>query len=211
MTFAEAGVAINAVRAIRRLRADVPVLVRTQDDSRLAELSAAGATEVVPEVFEASPRTLVSQALTLLQLPAAQVARSVDALRRQRYATLRTLGVATTAAAGDGDTEQLRSVVLPPGAWAVARRLDEIRASGADVAFTAIIRQGITGREPAGHTELREGDVVVVCGVPAALEHAEAVLLAGSRMPPWMNPLKLSNIRRATSRCARTLTRSASR
>ena len=60
------------IRAVRRLRADVPVLVRTQDDSRLAELSAAGATEVVPETFEAS-LTLVSQALTLLHLPAAQV------------------------------------------------------------------------------------------------------------------------------------------
>jgi len=178
VTFAEPGVAIGVLRAIRRLRADVPVLVRTQDDSRLAELAAAGATEVVPEVFEAS-LTLVSQALTLLQLPAVQVARSVDALRRQRYATLRTFGVAAAAAAGEEDTEQLRSVVLPPGAWAVARRLDEIRASGAEVAFTAIVRQGITGREPAGDTELREGDVVVVYGVPAALEHAEAVLLAG--------------------------------
>jgi CPA2 family monovalent cation:H+ antiporter-2 len=180
VTFAEPSVAIDAIRAIRRQRADVPVLVRTQDDSRLAELSAAGATEVVPEVFEAS-LTLLSQALTLLQLPAAQVAHRVNELRRQRYATLRTLevAVAPTAAAGGEDKEQLRSVVLPPGAWAVARTLDEIRAHGADVAFTAIVRQGITGREPAGDTELRDGDVVVVCGVPAALEHAEAVLLAG--------------------------------
>ena len=59
------------------------------------------------------------------------------------------------------------------------RLLEEIRARGAEVAFTAIRRQGITGREPDGHTELREGDVVVIYGVPEALEHAEAVLLAG--------------------------------
>ena len=45
--------------------------------------------------------------------------------------------------------------------------------------LTAIRRQGITGREPAGDTELREGDEVVIYGLPAALEHAEAVLLAG--------------------------------
>jgi CPA2 family monovalent cation:H+ antiporter-2 len=168
VTFADNAVALAVVRAVRRLRADVPVLVRTQDDSQLAELSAAGATEVVPETFEAS-LTLVSQALTLLQLAAPRVSGIVDTIRRQRYATLRH---------GDAD-ELLRSVVLPPQAWAVGRRLEEVRLQGAQVAFTAIRRHGITGREPAGDTELREGDVVIIYGVPAALEHAEAVLLTG--------------------------------
>jgi CPA2 family monovalent cation:H+ antiporter-2 len=75
--------------------------------------------------------------------------------------------------------EGLRTVVLPPLAWAVGRRLAEVRSRGAEVAFTAIRRQGITGREPDGETELREGDVVVIYGTEEALEHAEAVLLAG--------------------------------
>jgi CPA2 family monovalent cation:H+ antiporter-2 len=125
---------------------------------------------VVPETFEAS-LTLVSQALTLLQLPAPHVGRVVDTLRQQRYSTLRTREPESV--------DRLRSVVLPPGGWAVGRRLTEIRARGAEVAFTAIRRQGITGREPDGDTELRVGDVVVIYGVPEALEHAEAVLLAG--------------------------------
>jgi CPA2 family monovalent cation:H+ antiporter-2 len=168
VTFADPMIALEIVRAVRRLRTNVPVLVRTQDESLLPELSAAGATEVVPETLEAS-LTLVSQALTLLQVPAEQVARSVDTLRRQRYATLRT----------PQWTEELRSIVLPPRGWAVGRRLEEVRSRGAEVAFTALRRQGITGREPAGETELREGDVVVIFGTPEALEHAEAVLLAG--------------------------------
>ena len=42
------------VRAVRRLRSDVPVLVRTADDAGIDELRTAGATEVVPETFEAS-------------------------------------------------------------------------------------------------------------------------------------------------------------
>jgi CPA2 family monovalent cation:H+ antiporter-2 len=168
VTFADPQIALSIVRTVRRLRSDVPVLVRTADESRLAELSQAGATEVVPETLEAS-LTLVSQALTLLRVPAEQVARSIDTLRRQRYATLRT----------PGWTEELRSVVLPPRGWAVGRRLDEIRARGAEVAFTAVRRQGITGRDPGGETELRVGDVVVIFGTPEALEHAESVLLAG--------------------------------
>jgi CPA2 family monovalent cation:H+ antiporter-2 len=178
ITFADPGVAIGVVRAVRRLRGDVPVLVRTQDDTRLAELSQAGATEVVPETFEAS-LTLVSQALTLLQLPSLQVAEVVNSIRTQRYATLRTQPAAARLEQNTEPAELLRSVVLPPQAWAVGRRLEEVRVHGAEVAFTAIRRQGITGREPAGDTELREGDEVVIYGLPAALEHAEAVLLAG--------------------------------
>jgi CPA2 family monovalent cation:H+ antiporter-2 len=177
ITFANPSVAVGIVRAVRRLRADVPVLVRAQDDSHLAELSLAGATEVVPETFEAG-LTLVSQALMLLQVPAPQALQITDALRLQRYGTLRSLTGPRRAAPPDSD-EQLRSVVLPPGAWAVGRRLAEARARGAEVAFAAVRRQGITGREPAGDTELREGDVVVIYGTPAALEHAEGVLLAG--------------------------------
>ena len=66
ITFADPAVSVGIVRSVRRLRADVPVLVRTQDDVGLAELTAAGATEVVPETFEAS-LMLVSQVLMLLQ------------------------------------------------------------------------------------------------------------------------------------------------
>ncbi len=189
ITFADPDVAIGIVRAVRTVRADVPVLVRVQDDSHLAELSLAGATEVVPETLEAS-LTLVSQALTLLQLPPAQVLQIVGGIRRERYATLRPPAASQAASQRESpespearDTEAassaVRSVVLPPGAWAVGRRLAEARARGARVAFTAVRRQGIIGREPAEDTELREGDVVVISGMPDALEHAEAVLLAG--------------------------------
>lgn len=179
VTFADPDVALGVVRSVRRVRADVPVLVRTQDDTRLAELSNAGATEVVPETFEAS-LTLVSQALTLLRLPPDQVMQVAEGLRRARYGTLRRLAESSgRASAADNAEERLRSVVLPPGAWAVGRRLAEARAQGAAVTFAALHRQGIAGRDPDGQTLLREGDVVVLYGSPAALEHAEAVLLAG--------------------------------
>ena len=79
----------------------------------------------------------------------------------------------------DSPPEVLATVVLPPLAWAVGRSLDEVRARGAEVAITALRRHGITGREPAGATVLREGDVLVIYGLPEALEHAEAVLLTG--------------------------------
>jgi CPA2 family monovalent cation:H+ antiporter-2 len=181
ITFANPSVSVGIVRAVRRLRADVPVLVRTQDDAGVAELTAAGVTEVVPETFEAS-LMLVSQVLMLLNVPVSKVVRTVGDIRASRYATLRSVFRHTGARALD-DThayrEELRSIVLPPAAWAIGRRIDDVCGHGAEVEFTAIRRQGITGREPDGSTELREGDVVVVYGTPEALEHAEAVLLAG--------------------------------
>jgi monovalent cation:H+ antiporter-2, CPA2 family len=181
VTFANPAVSVGIVRAVRRLRADVPILVRTQDDTGVAELTAAGVTEVVPETFEAS-LMLVSQVLMLLNVPVSRVVRTVGDIRAGRYATLRRVFRHEGAQVMDEShafREELRSIVVPPGAWSVGRRLDEVRARGADVTFTAVRRQGITGRQPDGALELREGDIVVIYGTPEALEHAEAVLLAG--------------------------------
>src|SRR5262249_41903197 len=68
ISFADPGTSIGILRSIRQLRGEVPVLVRTQDDSRLNELREAGATDVVPETLEAS-LMLVSQVLMLLNVP----------------------------------------------------------------------------------------------------------------------------------------------
>jgi CPA2 family monovalent cation:H+ antiporter-2 len=57
--------------------------------------------------------------------------------------------------------------------------VEDARNAGAAVAFTGIRRQGILGREPSGDTQFEDGDIVVIYGTPEALEHAEAVLLAG--------------------------------
>ncbi len=181
VTFANPAVSLGIVRAVRALRADVPVLVRTQDDVGLPELKAAGATDVVPETFEAS-LMLVSQVLILLNVPVSRVVRTVGDIRSRRYATLRTIVHREGEEAFEAvhlPLEGLATVVLPPQAWAVGRRLDEVRRRGAEVGFTALRRRGVTGREPSGDTMLREGDALVIYGLPEALEHAEAVLLAG--------------------------------
>ncbi len=72
ITFAAPAISLGIIRTMRRMRADVPILVRTQDDSRLADLKEAGATEVVPETFEAS-LMLLSHALMLLHVPVYRV------------------------------------------------------------------------------------------------------------------------------------------
>ena len=181
VTFAGPAIALGIVRSVRLLRSDVPILVRTEDDTGLKELTDAGATEVVPETFEAS-LMLVSHTLMLLNVPVSRVVRTVGSIRSNRYSTLRNIFRRDDALPLDDEhayREELKSVVVPPGAWAVGRSIDEVRARGAEVAFTGVRRQGILGREPASGKRLREGDVVVLYGLPEALEHAEAVLLTG--------------------------------
>jgi CPA2 family monovalent cation:H+ antiporter-2 len=183
ITFADPGTSVAIVRAIRNRRAEVPVLVRTQDDTRLNELREAGATDIVPETLEAS-LMLVSQVLMLLNVPVVKVVRTVSDIRNSRYAVLRNIlnrdGATQMPIENQpDDNEELKTVLLPPGAWSVGRTLDEIRARGAQVTFTSIRRHGIVGREPSGEAQLRDGDIVVIYGSPKALEHAESVLLAG--------------------------------
>ena len=181
ISFSDPGTAVNILHSVRRVRPDVPVLVRTQDDGRLQELRNAGATDVVPETFEAS-LTLVSQVLLLLKLPRPQVTRVIDDIRSSRYALLRnvlTRDWEHPIEHAPEDADELKTVVIPPGAWAVGRTVQEVRERGAEVAFTGIRRQGILGREPAPDATLREGDIVVIYGAPKELHHAESVMLAG--------------------------------
>ncbi|MNU63010.1 Glutathione-regulated potassium-efflux system protein KefC [compost metagenome] len=80
-------IALLILKEARRLNASVPILVRTRDDSQLAELKAAGASEVVPELLESS-LMLASHALILLGMPHQQVQDRVDLVRHDRYRLL---------------------------------------------------------------------------------------------------------------------------
>jgi CPA2 family monovalent cation:H+ antiporter-2 len=181
ISFSDPATALAILRSVRRMRPELPVLVRTADDTRLKELQDAGATDVVPETFEAS-LMLVSHVLMLLHVPVTRVVRTLGEIRNSRYAVLRNIVRRGDARVVDETTEQreeIRSIVVPPGAWAVGRSLGEVRTRGVAVTFTGVRRHGILGREPAGDTILRDGDIVVIYGQPEELERAEAVLLAG--------------------------------
>jgi monovalent cation:H+ antiporter-2, CPA2 family len=181
ITFASPEVALRILKSVRTLRADVPILVRTQDDTKLEQLQLAGATEVVPETFEAS-LMLLSHLLLLLKLPIAQVIRTVNDIRGNRYAMLRQYFPKAGAAFLDDShafREELHSVILPPHAWAVGKSIAELAQRGSKASVSAVRRDGIVGREPGSDTIFKEGDVVVVCGTPEHVEHAETLLLMG--------------------------------
>ena len=181
ITFASPAVALRILETARKLRPDVPVLVRTQDDTYLDELQKAGATEVVPETLEAS-LMLASHLLLLLQVPVSNIVREVGDIRGHRYSMLRRVFPRGDARYLDGThafREVLHTVILPPGAHAVGKTLGELALERAEVTVTGLRRDGILGRQPGPDTVLREGDVVVLFGTPEALEHGESMLLGG--------------------------------
>ena len=130
LTFAEPdGVARGSLKAVRELRPELPMLVRTQDDAKLEELQQAGATEIVPETLEAS-LMLVSHVLLLLDVPVSRVVKTVGDIRNNRYAMLRRVVPSRRCSTGRGvDTrhEELHTVVLPPGAYCVGKTLADLK------------------------------------------------------------------------------------
>jgi CPA2 family monovalent cation:H+ antiporter-2 len=181
VSFADTETALRIVRSVRRLRAEVPILVRTEDDSRLAALQAAGATEVVPEIFETS-LSLVSHVLLFLSVPAEEVLATTEEIRHERYAILRSVFRRRAARAMDethSHRQQLHTVVLPPGAHAVDQTISQLGLDHGAVVVSAIRREGITGRDPDPSTLLRVGDVLVLWGTPEDVERVEGRLLTG--------------------------------
>ncbi len=173
--------ALRIVRAVRQLRSDVPVLVRTEDDSKLDTLQSAGATEVIPETFETS-LSLVAHVLLFLDVPAQEVLETTEQIRHDRYSILRSVFRKRGARHLGEDhplRQQLRTVVLPPGAHAVGRTIRELGLDQGKVLVNALRRDGIVGRNPDPETRLREGDVVILWGAPEDLEQEESRLLMG--------------------------------
>ena len=181
ISFYDVSSALKILEVTRHVRPDMPVIVRTMDDADLERLKAAGATEVVPESLEGS-LMMGSHLLLLLGVPVSRIVRHVRDVRADRYRMLR--GFFHGEDMFDGKEthayqERLHSVTLPGGAKAVGKLLVDLHLEEAGVSVSAVRRGGIRGPEPAPHTKLAAGDVLVLYGTPEALEEAEKILLEG--------------------------------
>jgi CPA2 family monovalent cation:H+ antiporter-2 len=78
----------RVLRLVRRLRHDVPVIVRAPDDSQVHTLKEAGASEVIPEVLEGS-LMIAAETLVQIGIPVERAMTHVRSARAERYASLR--------------------------------------------------------------------------------------------------------------------------
>jgi len=179
ITFADTPTALRILHHVHAVRPDMPVIVRTLDDSDIDTLMKAGATEVIPEVLEGS-LMLASHSLLVLGVPLDRVLARIRAIREERYSLFRGFfhGLSDTADAAENLQSRLHSVLLPEGAHAVGRRLEELVVKDL-VEITGVRRRGMPSQRPDEKFTFEAGDVLVLLGRPKELAIAEANLLNG--------------------------------
>jgi len=172
---------LRVLSNVHALNAAVPVIVRARDEGDIARLTAAGASEVVPEAFE-SGLMLASHTLVWMGVPLARVMRRVSQMREQQYGLLRGLyhGASDAPETGESAQPRLHAVTLHAHAAALARPIAELDLEALGVQLRAVRRPGAAHKLSAEEAvTLREGDVVVLLGSPQALAAAELRLLQG--------------------------------
>jgi CPA2 family monovalent cation:H+ antiporter-2 len=180
ITYADTHSALRILGHVHEARPDLPVVVRTVDDSDIEVLKAAGAAEVVAEVMEGS-LMLASHALMLLGVPLHRVLKRIRTTREQRYSLFRGFyrGESDEYEDSDHDPVRLHSILLPQGARSAGRRLADLNLQDLQVEITAIRRRDIRRLDPTPDMVLEEGDVIVMRGRDSDLAAAEMLLLQG--------------------------------
>ena len=180
VSFADTPKALAILAHVRDMRPELPVLVRTWDDTDVGRLREAGAAEIVAEVVEGS-LMLATQTMMLIGTPLNRVLRRLREWRKERYHLMSGFfpGVTDLDDTSDHSQARLQSVILGPSAACIGRTLESINLAGMHVEVTAVRRQGVRETNPAPGARLREGDIVVLLGTQEALAKAEIRLLQG--------------------------------
>jgi len=181
VTYSDVRSSMAILRHVRELRPELPVVVRTIDDTHIDELKAAGATEVVSEIMEGS-LMLASHALMLLGVPLSQVLKRIREVRESRYAMMRGFFRGSSDVDDELDHHvqpRLHTVLITQGAAAAGRRLESLALDELMVEVVAIRRQGIKGVDPQPNTEIHVGDVLMLRGAADGLAAAEFRVLQG--------------------------------
>ncbi|MBC5763743.1 monovalent cation:proton antiporter family protein [Ramlibacter albus] len=179
VTYIDVPSALKVLANVRAHAANVPVIVRTQDDRDLEKLQAAGATEVVPETLEGS-LMLASHALALVGVPMRRVIRIVQDQRDERYSLLRGyFHGADDDTTDDIEQERLSTITLPYGARALGRALSHFALHAVGVRVVSLRRGNGKVVDPDTDPPLEDGDTLVLSGRPDTLALAEEKLLKG--------------------------------
>ena len=179
VTYLDVPAALKVLASTRAHAPQVPVVVRTQDDTHLDRLQEAGATEVVPEAIEGS-LMLAGHALALVGVPMRRVIRLVQDQREARYQLLRGyFHGADDDTVHERDQARLSTFTLPPEAQTLGQNLGHLALHAMGVQVVNLRRSSGHLSAPGDDTVLRAGDTLVLSGHPTALSSAEDKLLNG--------------------------------
>lgn len=178
------GPAFKILQQVRRINQEIPIVVRTRDDTEMQKLLDAGATEVIPEIHEAS-LMMASHLLFLLKVPTTRIFSKIRQVQRGRYELMHQLfpGAENGPMGGGISGAELHAVELPPHSRAVGQQISELGLHGYGINIIAMQRHGKRTPHPPEETRLETGDTLILYGAAAALDEAERALLVTQSRP----------------------------
>jgi len=180
ISFADEPAALETLRHIRALRLDVPVFVRTRNDSNLKAFQEAGATEVVPESLEAS-LMLASHLLLMLGIPASRILFKIRAIHADRYRVIQGFFKGTDDPTLLEDEETVRrglhAITISEDAYAVGKSIEEL--SNPRTPFKVLTRGHLRFSDPEPSMIVEAGDVIVLYATPEDLYSMNEKMLKG--------------------------------
>jgi len=173
---------LKVLNVIREIYPDLPVVVRTRDESSIEQLQDAGATDVVPEVLESS-LMLASHALVILDVPLARVIKKIRAFRNERYKIFRGYFMGSSEAADDlqgQDQLQLHSIEIKNNFYLLNKQISEIPLNKFNIEIQHLRRPNmLEDIEARLDIKLKVGDVIVILGLPKDLIDFEKYSITG--------------------------------
>jgi len=173
---------LKVLNVIRDIYPDLPVIVRTRDESSIQQLQDAGATDVVPEVLESS-LMLASHALVLLDVPLTRVIKKIRAFRSERYKIFRGYFMGSSEASDDmqgQDQLQLHTIEVKNNFYLKNKLINEIPFDRFSIEIQHLRRPNmLEDIEARLDIKLKDGDVIVILGLPRDLIEFEKFTITG--------------------------------
>ncbi len=182
IAYADDRASSKVIQVIRESFPNLPIIVRTLDETSILQLQNDGASEVVPEILEGS-LMLASHALVILGVPLPRVIKRIRAFREERYKMFRGYFKGTTDINDDIGSDmqlQLRSMEITENLFIFNRYLSDLIILELNVEIQYLRRPNMLENiDPRPDIILSKGDVLVLLGPPKDLEQFEKYALNG--------------------------------
>ena len=165
VTYADDRASEKVLTVVRSYNKEIPVIVRTMDESGLEKIRAAGANEVVPEVLEGS-LMLASHALVIFDVPLSRVIKRIREFRESKYKIFKGYFKGISDEKDDLiNQHQLHSIEIKNKSFLNGKLLSDIPFEEYGISIHHLRRPNmLEDIEPRDDLRLNTGDILVVLG-----------------------------------------------
>ena len=182
ITYADDRASSKVLSVIRETYPELPIIVRTTDETSIERLQKEGATEVVPEILEGS-LMLGSHALIVLGVPLGRIVKKIRTFRSERYAMFRGYFKGATDITDDFSGQEqleLHSIEVRKNPLLLSVKLEDIRFEDFHIQIQYLRRPNmLEDIEPRPDIILLNGDALVILGLQKDINKFEKYIGTG--------------------------------